>query len=97
MFCSKFQVTLFTLQLLLQIKNNLKSVDMTTDSQLCTNGVAINLSSRLSSTVRFKLITHVCHSFLLQTPFGYSRKDVLLIGLGVTVGGIALESGLEVY
>ncbi|KAK6123669.1 hypothetical protein DH2020_042586 [Rehmannia glutinosa] len=29
------------------------------------------------------------------TPFGYSRKDVLLIGLGVTVAGIALESGLE--
>ena len=33
---------------------------------------------------------------LLQTPFGYSRKDVLLIGLGVTVLGIGLKSGLEV-
>ncbi|KAJ6969978.1 hypothetical protein NC653_034518 [Populus alba x Populus x berolinensis] len=30
-----------------------------------------------------------------QTPFGYTRKDVLLIGLGVTVLGIGLESGLE--
>ncbi|KAK4395593.1 hypothetical protein Sango_1713600 [Sesamum angolense] len=29
------------------------------------------------------------------TPFGYTRKDVLLIGLGVTVAGIGLESGLE--
>ena len=35
---------------------------------------------------------------LLQTkaPFGYSRKDVILIGLGVTFLGIALKSGLEV-
>ncbi|XP_011091411.1 uncharacterized protein LOC105171863 [Sesamum indicum] len=30
-----------------------------------------------------------------KTPFGYTRKDVLLIGLGVTVAGIGLESGLE--
>ncbi|XP_054808045.1 uncharacterized protein LOC129310198 [Prosopis cineraria] len=30
-----------------------------------------------------------------KTPFGYTRKDVLLIGLGVTVLGIALKSGLE--
>ncbi|KAL3570743.1 hypothetical protein D5086_027992 [Populus alba] len=30
-----------------------------------------------------------------KTPFGYTRKDVLLIGLGVTVLGIGLESGLE--
>lgn len=30
-----------------------------------------------------------------KTPFGYTRKDVLLIGLGVTVAGIALKSGLE--
>ncbi|KAL3614942.1 hypothetical protein CASFOL_040603 [Castilleja foliolosa] len=30
-----------------------------------------------------------------KAPFGYSRKDVLLIGLGVTVAGIGLESGLE--
>ncbi|KAE9454024.1 hypothetical protein C3L33_14153, partial [Rhododendron williamsianum] len=29
------------------------------------------------------------------TPFGYSRKDVLLIGLGVTLAGIGLKSGLE--
>ncbi|KAB1216212.1 hypothetical protein CJ030_MR4G029071 [Morella rubra] len=28
-------------------------------------------------------------------PFGYTRKDVLLIGLGVTVIGIGLKSGLE--
>lgn len=34
---------------------------------------------------------------LMQTPFGYTRKDVLLIGLGVTVAGIALKSGLEVF
>ncbi|KAL5539456.1 hypothetical protein UlMin_044615 [Ulmus minor] len=30
-----------------------------------------------------------------KTPFGYSRKDVLLIGVGVTVLGIGLKSGLE--
>ncbi|KAI9101591.1 hypothetical protein K1719_023835 [Acacia pycnantha] len=30
-----------------------------------------------------------------KAPFGYTRKDVLLIGLGVTVLGIALKSGLE--
>lgn len=31
-----------------------------------------------------------------KTPFGYSRKDVLLIGLGLTVAGVGLKSGLEV-
>ncbi|KAI4365809.1 hypothetical protein MLD38_021764 [Melastoma candidum] len=30
-----------------------------------------------------------------KTPFGYTRKDVLLIGLGVTVLGVGLKSGLE--
>ncbi|CAL9031717.1 unnamed protein product [Prunus brigantina] len=30
-----------------------------------------------------------------KKPFGYSRKDVLLIGLGVTGIGIGLKSGLE--
>uniref|UniRef100_A0A7N0RHY2 Uncharacterized protein n=1 Tax=Kalanchoe fedtschenkoi TaxID=63787 RepID=A0A7N0RHY2_KALFE len=29
------------------------------------------------------------------TPFGYTRKDVLLIGVGATVAGLGLESGLE--
>ncbi|KAG6413004.1 hypothetical protein SASPL_125700 [Salvia splendens] len=33
--------------------------------------------------------------FLLQKPFGYSRKDVILIGVGLTVFGIGLKSGLE--
>lgn len=37
------------------------------------------------------------YKFILQVPFGYTRKDVLLIGLGVTALGIGLESGLEVY
>ncbi|KAL2461808.1 hypothetical protein Adt_45228 [Abeliophyllum distichum] len=32
-----------------------------------------------------------------KTPFGYTRKDVLLIGLGVTVAGIGLKSGLEYF
>lgn len=31
----------------------------------------------------------------VKTPFGYSRKDVLLIGVGVTLAGIGLKSGLE--
>ncbi|KAJ0264343.1 DAC protein [Hirschfeldia incana] len=30
-----------------------------------------------------------------KTPFGYTRKDVILIGVGVTALGIGLESGLE--
>ncbi|PKA63073.1 hypothetical protein AXF42_Ash007869 [Apostasia shenzhenica] len=30
-----------------------------------------------------------------KAPFGYTRKDVLLIGLGVTVIGVGLKSGLE--
>lgn len=30
-----------------------------------------------------------------KTPFGYTRKDVLLIGLGVTVSGFGLKYGLE--
>lgn len=30
-----------------------------------------------------------------KTPFGYTRKDVLLIGLGLTAFGFGLESGLE--
>ncbi|KAL1202718.1 hypothetical protein V5N11_018833 [Cardamine amara subsp. amara] len=30
-----------------------------------------------------------------KTPFGYTRKDVILIGVGVTALGIGLETGLE--
>ncbi|KAF8022583.1 hypothetical protein BT93_F0178 [Corymbia citriodora subsp. variegata] len=30
-----------------------------------------------------------------KAPFGYNRKDVLLIGVGVTVLGVGLKSGLE--
>ncbi|KAJ4843586.1 hypothetical protein Tsubulata_040740 [Turnera subulata] len=30
-----------------------------------------------------------------QTPFGYTRKDVILIGVGLTVLGFGLKSGLE--
>lgn len=32
----------------------------------------------------------------MQAPFGYTRKDVLLIGLGVTTFGVGLKYGLEV-
>lgn len=32
-----------------------------------------------------------------QVPFGYTRKDVLLIGIGTTVLGVGLKSGLEVF
>ncbi|XP_076897869.1 uncharacterized protein LOC143551288 [Bidens hawaiensis] len=31
----------------------------------------------------------------MQVPFGYNRKDVIIIGLGVTFLGIGLKSGLE--
>ncbi|KAH0675245.1 hypothetical protein KY285_023046 [Solanum tuberosum] len=30
-----------------------------------------------------------------KTPFGYTRKDVILIGVGVTLLGVGLKSGLE--
>ncbi|KAK8926270.1 hypothetical protein KSP39_PZI018136 [Platanthera zijinensis] len=30
-----------------------------------------------------------------KVPFGYTRKDVLLIGVGLTVLGVGLKSGLE--
>lgn len=30
-----------------------------------------------------------------KTPFGYTRKDVLLVGLGLIVGGVGLKFGLE--
>ncbi|CAA7389054.1 unnamed protein product [Spirodela intermedia] len=30
-------------------------------------------------------------------PFGYTRKDVLLIGIGTTVLGVGLKSGLEYF
>jgi len=33
---------------------------------------------------------------LQKTPFGYTRKDVLIIGLGITLLGIGLKTGLEV-
>ncbi|KAI3515140.1 hypothetical protein L1887_13892 [Cichorium endivia] len=32
-----------------------------------------------------------------KVPFGYSRKDVIFIGLGVTFFGIGLKSGLEFF
>ena len=32
----------------------------------------------------------------MQIPFGYTRKDVLLIGLGITALGVGLKYGLEV-
>lgn len=32
-----------------------------------------------------------------KTQFGYSRKDVILIGVGVTLAGFGLESGLEYF
>ncbi|KVH92083.1 Protein of unknown function DUF3007 [Cynara cardunculus var. scolymus] len=40
--------------------------------------------------------THL-RSKLLHVPFGYNRKDVLFIGLGVTFFGIGLKSGLEFF
>ncbi|KAK3036986.1 hypothetical protein RJ639_029975 [Escallonia herrerae] len=39
----------------------------------------------------------ICELYLLQAPFGYSRKDVMLIGVGVPIAGIGLKSGLEFY
>lgn len=34
--------------------------------------------------------------YTMQIPFGYTRKDVLLIGLGITALGVGLKYGLEV-
>ncbi|KAK3026253.1 hypothetical protein RJ639_041629 [Escallonia herrerae] len=60
------------------------------------------LASRLlivvvSILLRWRNVVKICESYLLQAPFGYSRKDVILIGVGVTVAGIGLKSGLEFY
>jgi hypothetical protein len=33
----------------------------------------------------------------VKAEFGYSRKDVILIGVGVTLLGVGLKSGLEFY
>ncbi|CAK9216299.1 unnamed protein product [Sphagnum troendelagicum] len=33
----------------------------------------------------------------IQVPFGYTRKDVLLIGVGLTVFGVGLKFGLEAF
>lgn len=54
----------------------------------------------ISSTYFFMnyqcILSYVSDVFIMQTPFGYTRKDVLLIGLGVTVAGYGLKGGLEV-
>lgn len=33
----------------------------------------------------------------MQIPFGYTRKDVILIGVGITVFGYGLKYGLEAF
>ncbi|KAF5957884.1 hypothetical protein HYC85_005109 [Camellia sinensis] len=43
------------------------------------------------------LLCYVLVVLACKTPFGYTRKDVLLIGLGVTLAGIGLKSGLEFF
>jgi len=45
---------------------------------------------------KFRRLMLILLWMLQKTPFGYTRKDVLLIGLGVTLLGIGLKSGLEV-
>ena len=48
--------------------------------------------SVLSFVVLFShLLIHI-----MQTPFGYTRKDVILIGVGITAFGYGLKYGLEV-
>lgn len=47
--------------------------------------------------VRLILIVHASFSSLWgQIPFGYTRKDVILIGVGITALGVGLKYGLEV-
>ncbi|KAG6410419.1 hypothetical protein SASPL_128478 [Salvia splendens] len=50
----------------------------------------------LVEMIPYPIISKFYYLFLLlQKPFGYSRKDVILIGVGLTVVGIGLKSGLE--
>lgn len=43
------------------------------------------------------LLIETQHTLLtLQTPFGYTRKDVIVLGVGVIAAGFALKYGLEV-
>ncbi|WOG97199.1 hypothetical protein DCAR_0416539 [Daucus carota subsp. sativus] len=76
---------------------------------LSSNRNSIFPSRTLQSNISTEFISTVCRSSEPsnssvnndeptkqgKVPFGYTRKDVILIGVGVTVGGIALESGLE--
>ena len=47
--------------------------------------------------MHFLLLVNELNGFfcIMNTPFGYIRKDVLLIGLGVILVGVCLKSGLE--
>ncbi|CAN8269143.1 unnamed protein product [Cochlearia groenlandica] len=68
-----------------------------------TNKVLLHRSS--SSSIERRMICRVSSNSTeteqdsatktKKTPFGYTRKDVILIGVGVTALGIGLETGLE--
>ncbi|XWS48237.1 hypothetical protein CRYUN_Cryun13aG0057000 [Craigia yunnanensis] len=47
------------------------------------------------STTGGQSVSSFTEIVLNLTPSGYTRKDVLLIGLGVTLAGVGLKSGLE--
>ncbi|RWW54657.1 hypothetical protein BHE74_00038750, partial [Ensete ventricosum] len=58
--------------------------------------LSITRSNLVSALRDERLVKVMFRLFVMQVPFGYTRKDVLLIGLGVTLAGIGLKSGLEV-
>eukprot|EP00252_Welwitschia_mirabilis_P004973 TRINITY_DN1533_c0_g1_i1.p1 TRINITY_DN1533_c0_g1~~TRINITY_DN1533_c0_g1_i1.p1 ORF type:complete len:193 (-),score=35.71 TRINITY_DN1533_c0_g1_i1:339-917(-) len=60
------------------------------------SGVTRHVSSSKKARVRAQTDSKVSEA-KDKIPFGYTRKDVLLIGLGLTAAGLGLKSGLEVF
>eukprot|EP00252_Welwitschia_mirabilis_P004974 TRINITY_DN1533_c0_g1_i2.p1 TRINITY_DN1533_c0_g1~~TRINITY_DN1533_c0_g1_i2.p1 ORF type:complete len:180 (-),score=34.00 TRINITY_DN1533_c0_g1_i2:339-878(-) len=58
------------------------------------SGVTRHVSSSKKARVRAQTDSKVSEA-KDKIPFGYTRKDVLLIGLGLTAAGLGLKSGLE--
>ncbi|KAL6549292.1 hypothetical protein OROGR_008436 [Orobanche gracilis] len=56
----------------------------------------IRVEKPISDSSKLPSVEYDANSFGYKTPFGYTRKDVILIGLGVTFMGIGLKSGLEI-
>eukprot|EP00250_Pteridium_aquilinum_P026435 c33009_g1_i1 orf=355-963(-) len=74
-----------------------------TPSSICSSSAPLFLSRRLPRQLHTLRRTSIPLCIRSEsngetdekTPFGYTRKDVLLIGLGLTAVGVGLKYGLE--